>query len=572
MVEDSELLRRYVEDGSEVAFALLVQRRVDLVYSVALRQVGGDAHLAHDVTQKVFSALARKAAALKERPVLTGWLHQSARYAAADLVRSERRRRQREEAHALMQETETPAETAVDWDQLRPLLDHALDSLKESERDAVALRFFESKSYPEIATYLHLQEDTVRKRVDRALDKLQGFFAQRGIRSTSTAAIAMALTQQAGMAAPTTLAASITGTALAAAAATTGMGVLSFFAASKLAWMVGGSVVAISVSATYYAVREPQRAAPGPTQLALGPSSQEKAQPSAISPGVPASPAPAVSASTTATQITVTSAPPGTTVASLATTPRSATAGTLATRSTSPQLTRDDIRQVQTAAKEKARRGQFAEALDDFLWLYDEGMVSVPGFSGVRQSFLLSDIRGLFNDYAPARLALEERRNFREKRLLAGETDSILALELAALNHTLGDARRNRDLHDQLPVTDRRRRAFASYLFDDLVKERRYQEALVGIPYELMLSEFKMTQEQRISTLDFPNAREFRRRMIVQRFGPKIEALAGAGHLDQARELIEQVLSLDGTTATRSALHKHLQQAGQPGLLALTRP
>ena len=44
--EDAELLRRYAADRSEAAFAELVRRHLDLVYSVALRQVAGDAHLA----------------------------------------------------------------------------------------------------------------------------------------------------------------------------------------------------------------------------------------------------------------------------------------------------------------------------------------------------------------------------------------------------------------------------------------------------------------------------------------------------------------------------------------------
>ena len=96
MIEDSTLLRRYVDDRSEAAFAELVRRRVNLVYAVALRQVAGDTQLAEDVTQKVFVDLARKARALADRPVLSGWLYRSAQFAASDIVRSERRRRSRE--------------------------------------------------------------------------------------------------------------------------------------------------------------------------------------------------------------------------------------------------------------------------------------------------------------------------------------------------------------------------------------------------------------------------------------------------------------------------------------------
>src|SRR3954463_6968618 len=103
MTEDAELLRRYAEEKSEQAFAELVQRRIGLVYSVARRHTH-DTHRAEEVTQAVFTALARKASALAQRPVLVGWLYRSAQFAASDAVRAERRRQAREQAAYTMQE------------------------------------------------------------------------------------------------------------------------------------------------------------------------------------------------------------------------------------------------------------------------------------------------------------------------------------------------------------------------------------------------------------------------------------------------------------------------------------
>src|SRR5436189_6234372 len=94
--DDAELLRHYAEEGVEDAFAELVRRHVNLVYSAALRQVNGDAHLAADATQLVFTDLARKADSLVGHRVLAGWLFTSTRFAAAKLVRGERRRHARE--------------------------------------------------------------------------------------------------------------------------------------------------------------------------------------------------------------------------------------------------------------------------------------------------------------------------------------------------------------------------------------------------------------------------------------------------------------------------------------------
>ena len=77
----------YAERRSEPAFAELVRRHVDLVYSAALRMVR-NTHLAEDVTQTAFVALAQNASQLANRPVLSGWLHRTAQNLAANAVRS----------------------------------------------------------------------------------------------------------------------------------------------------------------------------------------------------------------------------------------------------------------------------------------------------------------------------------------------------------------------------------------------------------------------------------------------------------------------------------------------------
>src|SRR5271169_6151000 len=130
MTPDNELLRDYAKTRSEDAFAELVRRHVNLVYSAAMRQVNGDAHLAQDVAQTVFTDLARKATSLARRESLTGWLYTSAHFAAAKIVRTETRRRDREEN--FMREPSHESAPETDWEKLRPALDAAMHELKEA--------------------------------------------------------------------------------------------------------------------------------------------------------------------------------------------------------------------------------------------------------------------------------------------------------------------------------------------------------------------------------------------------------------------------------------------------------
>lgn len=237
MMDDASLLRRYVEDRSEGDFAELVRRHLNLVYSAALRQVNGDTHLAQDVTQLVFTDLARKAPQLTGHRALTGWLFTSTRYAAAKLVRGEQRRRTREQEARLMQESDST--TPLDWERVRPVLDEALAELNEGDREAILLRFMEGQDFASVGARLDLTDNAARMRVDRAVDKLRGLLERRGVRSSATA-LALVLANQAVVAAPAGLAATVTGTALAGAgtAAT-----LTFMSLTKLQLALASAVV-----------------------------------------------------------------------------------------------------------------------------------------------------------------------------------------------------------------------------------------------------------------------------------------------------------------------------------------
>jgi RNA polymerase sigma factor (sigma-70 family) len=230
MSDDSSLLRRYVEERSEAAFAELVARHIGLVYGAALRQLNGAVHRAEDVTQSVFVDLARNAARLLQRRDLAGWLYTSTHFAAAKLKRGEQRRQVRETEAQLMHEISTHSSADPEWERLRPVLDEVMLTLEERDREAILLRFFQARRLAEVGQRLGLSEDAARMRIERALEKLRTLLARRGIGST-TAALSAALANQVAVAAPAGLAASVTSAA-----------------------MIGGSIAANSIMSTPFVI------------------------------------------------------------------------------------------------------------------------------------------------------------------------------------------------------------------------------------------------------------------------------------------------------------------------------
>lgn len=216
MNEDNDLLRAYVRQQDQEAFTRLVQRHIGLVYSTALRRVRLDSHLAEDVTQTVFTDLARKAASLSDHAALVGWLYVGAQRAAAAAVRRESRRKHRELAAQSMPATDSPSEPSADPARLRPVIDEAILTLRPDEREAVIQRFFQQRSYAEIGAALRVTEEAARKRTDRALDKLQSALVRRGVTSTS-AALGLALNAAGAAAVPAGLAAKVAAHAVAQA-------------------------------------------------------------------------------------------------------------------------------------------------------------------------------------------------------------------------------------------------------------------------------------------------------------------------------------------------------------------
>lgn len=258
-LDDNSLLKQYAEQDSEGAFAALVSRHINKVYSVALRHTRNPGQ-AEEITQAVFVILAKKADSLSKQVVLSGWLYQTARLASITFLRGEIRRARREqEAHMQNVVNEASDET---WNQIAPLLDSAIAALNETDRHAVVLRFFDGKSMCEIGAAIGATEDTAKKRVGRALEKLRTFFARRGVHST-TAIIAQTISVNSVQIAPAALAKSVTAIALAKGATASSSTLTLFKGALKImAWtkattaIVAGTAIVLAIGTTTAIVKQ----------------------------------------------------------------------------------------------------------------------------------------------------------------------------------------------------------------------------------------------------------------------------------------------------------------------------
>jgi RNA polymerase sigma factor (sigma-70 family) len=251
-----QLLRDYAQSRSETAFTELVRRHVDLVHSAAFRMTG-EMHSAQDVTQAVFLALAQNAARLTNHPVLSGWLHTTARNLAAKHIRAAVRRQTHEQKAAAMNELLATAPDA-DWNEIAPHLDAALGELSEPDRDAVLLRYFERKTAGEIGGLIGISEAAAQKRISRAVEHLREFFAKRGI-TVGAGGLAVVISANAVQAAPVGLALTIStavtlaGATLATTATITATKALSMTTLSKI---IIGTTLTVAIGTGIYQARQ----------------------------------------------------------------------------------------------------------------------------------------------------------------------------------------------------------------------------------------------------------------------------------------------------------------------------
>jgi RNA polymerase sigma factor (sigma-70 family) len=560
MDPDSELTVRLVEGNTEAALAELVRRYVNLVYSAALRQVGGDTHFAEDVVQIVFARFVCQAASLRNRASLGGWFYTTTHHVAANVVRSERRRKHRDKEAQVMENIKSTAEPGADWSLLQPVLDHAMHEINQKDRDAIRLRYFERLPVAEVGLRLGVTENAAAKRIERALEKLRARFTRRGITSTSIA-LAAVLEGQASVATPAGLAASVTAVALSGAAvgaSGTGLGVFTFMSTAKIT--VGLVSLAVSLAIGAALIKANARDA----QSALAMSMRRHASSNAKLVDMENQ----LQAATNRMQVAEKENQ------MLLATVQAMQATDAAQASVDAQPITDDMVLVRfNQARELVRSGDGETALRELLWCYNVGFPHINSGNLARVTSL-----GLFGElgerYPPALEALRELRDQAQPRVQASENDYDATLELAAINHALKDDQANLAILDKFPQGDRRRKTLAFASADYLVANQRYDIAAEGWPYGVISAGL----ERRLQSLQdlplptaTPNPEEARRvfrESTLAWAATNIEMLAGAGDLAHARSLAERLLAFDSSESTRALIQQHAERAGHPTLLA----
>jgi len=179
---DAELIADYAKNRSEKVFEELVGRHADMVYARCVRELEGDTALAEEVAQAVFIVLARKAGSIRHRGALPAWLFRIARNTVKNMKREESRRRARErKAVSMAEKRENNLQERELWEQVRPHLDAAIDSLPRRSREAAVLHWLEQRGRKETARLLGCTEKMVDDRIAYARTRTQAYLRKKGI-------------------------------------------------------------------------------------------------------------------------------------------------------------------------------------------------------------------------------------------------------------------------------------------------------------------------------------------------------------------------------------------------------
>jgi hypothetical protein len=471
-----------------------------------------------------------------------------------------------------------PAAAEPGWKEIEPHLDDAMETLGETDRSALVLRYLENKSLREVGSALGMNENAAQKRVARALEKLRAVFTRRKI-GISTTALAGAMATFGVQAAPAMLHGAIVAAASSITVAAVGGGFLApiltnlmTITKTKVTLAAAAAVVATQFAVHQNTARELRKETEAWRAATVELQSRE--------PEIAADPNGAAELAQLRGE-----------AARL----REDAAEVLTLRGVANVLRRENIELKAALAtgsgvvgpepedavlnnpmsrmklgEQLAKDGAFEKALEHLLWCYDEGVKSNPAFVGVRSSFLLGSLARLGESYPAAKDALIQRRDAAEAQLKAGSRDTMLAHDFVRLNGALEDPGRTLEMFDGIPAGDPQRGIVVEAAFEELLNAKRYDAIFEAITPE---SFFGKSVQRFNAVLDnphiAPNAslQTSMLESLIGAGGQAVETLAGAGHTQRAIGLIDLVLLHDATLETVEDLKRHARRAGNAEVL-----
>lgn len=210
--------------------------------------------------------------------------------------------------------------------------------------------------------------------------------------------------------------------------------------------------------------------------------------------------------------------------------------------------------------KDLVRAGKFEEALKEYLWCFDEGMIKAEAFTGVRLSFLAGSLGDLMDQYPPTRAELETRRDAAAKTMWESPKNRRQTADFAVLNSLLKQNEDNLKAFEKLPKGDPRRMALDVY--DALLARKAYEDALEAQPDQVFDRSFQRREAEArgegFAKLH-PELKEVSRKSLLQSVCKRIPALIAVGRQADAEKLRDRMLKLDDSEKTRSDLEKAFQ-------------
>ncbi len=221
-----------------------------------------------------------------------------------------------------------------------------------------------------------------------------------------------------------------------------------------------------------------------------------------------------------------------------------------------------------------ASRGLHAEALEAYMWCFDQGHLQDPSFVGVRLSFLLGHVMDLARVYSPALDELRRRRAAAESRILAGESDVEIIHEFGAINRSLSDSGRTLRLFDELLGRAGGGEAMAAFLqfaVPLLVEARRYEDvlraagdapSLVNGLIEMVEGQLEFIRGQYEKDRLYPELVESLKNGVVEEGGAYYEALLGSGREEEALRCADRLLAMHSAGRSFATLIEHAVRSG----------